>query len=446
MESVIPDGDRDAATGPKIEPSPTGRRSPEPRVYAREIPIDRIDPDAVKVLRRLLRHGHTAYLVGGGVRDLLLGRAPKDYDVATSARPNEVRDLFRNCRVIGRRFRLAHILFSAGKVVEVATFRQQPLDAMDVDETELAAAENLHDLDGPAPRRRDEGDQLIRHDNVFGEPHEDAFRRDFTINGLFYDIDRGEVIDYVGGMPDLERRTIRTIGDPDVRFREDPIRILRALKFGARLDFGIAPDVYDAMVAEREQLRKAAKPRVLEEMLRLLRGGAARRSIYLSWDVGALGVVMPELAAFFDDEAPGCAETWARLDAIDRRKQADELPNDAVLLAALWLGPLREAMDGAPDPGVAFEDFFDDIAGRLAVPRRMKDRMRLLVLSQRRLRANKISGLTHREFFADAATLYAMECEARGITPPSWATSPPESTEIESSPRPRRSRRRRRIA
>ncbi|MEZ4257174.1 MAG: polynucleotide adenylyltransferase PcnB, partial [Polyangiales bacterium] len=153
---------------------------PEPMVYEHPIPESDIDSDAIKVLRRLVRHDHTAYLVGGGVRDLLLGRPPKDFDVATSARPNEVRSLFRNCRIIGRRFRLAHILFSGGKVIETATFRREP----NADE--------------------EGGDLLIRHDNVFGDPHEDAIRRDFTINGLFYDIERGEVIDYVGGVPDLE--------------------------------------------------------------------------------------------------------------------------------------------------------------------------------------------------------------------------------------------------
>src|SRR5580704_10113393 len=246
---------------------------------------DRIDPDAAKVVRRLERSGCQAYLVGGCVRDLLLGSKPKDFDVATNARPEDVRALFRNCRIIGRRFRLAHILFGGGKVIEVATFRRNPA----VEPPEDDASEPFDDL-------------LIRSDNVFGEAHEDALRRDFTMNALFYDLDRQQVLDWCGGMQDVRRRTIHTIGEPIVRFREDPIRILRAIRFAARLDLGIAPDVYDAMVSTREDLAKAARPRVFEEILRLLRGRAAHRSMWLLWETGALSVVLPEIAAFLDDE------------------------------------------------------------------------------------------------------------------------------------------------
>jgi poly(A) polymerase len=235
---------------------------PAPEVYQDQIVAERIDPDAVKVLKRLARHGHTAYLVGGGVRDLLLGRAPKDFDIATSARPSEMRRLFRNCRIIGRRFRLAHILFAGGKIIEVATFRRDPRDSRD-------EAEEVEDVDpeGRVQNLRphgDDADLLIRQDNTFGDPHEDAIRRDFTINGLFYDLERDEVIDYVGGVTDLRAGVVRTIGAPDVRFREDPIRILRAIKFSARLDLGIAPEVYDAMVDLRDELSRSAAPRVFE--------------------------------------------------------------------------------------------------------------------------------------------------------------------------------------
>jgi poly(A) polymerase len=175
--------------------APQSEKVPTPDVYRGLIVAERIDPDAVKVLKRLTRHGHTAYLVGGGVRDLLLGRAPKDFDIATSARPSEVRRLFRNCRVIGRRFRLAHILFAGGKIIEVATFRRDPREQ----EPEPTDVEEVEDLDVERPSvsamRGDDADLLIRHDNTFGDPHEDAIRRDFTINGLFYDLDRDEVID-----------------------------------------------------------------------------------------------------------------------------------------------------------------------------------------------------------------------------------------------------------
>ena len=197
------------------------------------IPLDQIDPDAAKVVRRLSRSGFAAYLVGGCVRDLLLGRKPKDFDVATSATPPEIKSLFRNCRIIGRRFRLAHIFFGQ-KIIETSTFRANPREVEADDDDELLDAEQGHG----------DNELYIRRDNVFGSAEEDARRRDFTINGLFYDLDGDKVIDYVEGLPDLERRTVRTIGDPDVRFREDPIRILRALKFAARLNFEIEPATY----------------------------------------------------------------------------------------------------------------------------------------------------------------------------------------------------------
>jgi poly(A) polymerase len=420
MESVSSEIETPAAAHSEADP----RAVPEPEIYERPIEISRIDPDAVKVLRRLARYGHTAYLVGGGVRDLLLDRQPKDFDVATSARPGQVRDLFRNCRVIGRRFRLAAILFAGGKKIEVATFRRDPGQGFD-------------DEGGDEEDR----DLLIRQDNVFGEPHEDARRRDFTINGLFYDIARGVVIDYVGGSADLESRVVRTIGDPDVRLREDPVRMLRAIKFSARLDLGIAPELYDAILDCRSEIDRAARPRVLEEVLRLLRGGASHRSFYLTWDTGVLAEILPELASYLDDVGLEADPMWRRLDALDRRIKSGSLPSDAVLMAALLLGPIREWIDDARDPSVAFEDFFDDIALRLAVPRRLKDRVRSIVIAQRRLETGKLGALPRREFFPDAATLFAISCEANGERPPPWAQDPGSA---ESGPEPGRRRRRRR--
>ena len=395
---------------------------PAPEVYHGQIVAERIDPDAVKVLKRLTRHGHTAYLVGGGVRDLLLGRAPKDFDIATSARPSEVRRLFRNCRIIGRRFRLAHILFAGGKIIEVATFRRDPRDS----QNEPEEVEEV-DTDGRVsllPGRGDDADLLIRQDNTFGDPHEDAIRRDFTINGLFYDLERDEVIDYVGGVIDLRTGVVRTIGAPDVRFREDPIRVLRAIKFSARLDLGIAPEVYDAMVDLREELSRSAPPRVFEEILRLLRGGAAQRSIYLLWDVGALGVVLPELSAHIEDQARGADLLWGRLAALDGMKAEGRLPSDTVLIAALLYGPLEEAVMGSDNPSEAFEEFFQEINARLSVPRRMRDRVRLIFAAQRRLARGQRSGLRAREFYSDATDLYELRMHSEGkAMPHGWRES-----------------------
>ncbi|HEU5057503.1 MAG TPA: polynucleotide adenylyltransferase PcnB [Kofleriaceae bacterium] len=233
-----------------------------------------IDPDADKVVRRLARHGFQAYLVGGCVRDLLLQRTPKDFDVATNATPKEIRQLFRNCRIIGRRFRLAHIFFGP-KIIETSTFRANPREGDDASDSD---------------------ELLIRRDNVFGTDTEDARRRDFTINGLFYDVEAERVIDHVGGLADLERRVVRTIGDPDIRFREDPVRMLRAVKFAARLDFTIEPVTLAALIRHRGEIAKCAQPRVLEELYRLLRGGAAHRSMALLIETGLASNLSPQLA------------------------------------------------------------------------------------------------------------------------------------------------------
>src|SRR5512134_3329475 len=200
-----------------------------------EHPISRkdIDPDAVKVLYRLRDFNYTAYLVGGGVRDLLLGRKPKDFDVGTDAHPYQIKKLFRNCWIIGRRFRLAHVRFGT-KTIEVATFRRP------VTSEELAAPDEPQP-DGPAAGGDgDEGpDRLVHRDNTFGTPEEDAFRRDFTINALFYDIATFSIIDYTGGLDDLRAGLVRCIGEPAERFQEDPVRMLRAVAMAARLGFRI---------------------------------------------------------------------------------------------------------------------------------------------------------------------------------------------------------------
>src|SRR3954465_4926117 len=239
-----------------------------------------IDPDAAKVIQRLRRYDHAAYLVGGCVRDLLLGgRKPKDFDVVTSATPQEIKRLFRNCRIIGRRFRLAHIFFGP-KIIETSTFRANPRE---VEDEERNGAET------------ESGNLLIVQDNVFGTPEEDARRRDFTINGLFYDTESGQVIGHVKGLAGLEARVVHTIGDPDIRFREDPIRILRAVKFAARCDLTIEPETYRFMMEHRLEIAKCAQARVSEEFYRLLRSGAAKRSMELLLETELLEILAPEL-------------------------------------------------------------------------------------------------------------------------------------------------------
>ena len=291
-----------------------------------------IDPDADRVVRKLTRAGFKAYLVGGCVRDLLVSRTPKDWDVATSATPNEIKATFRNSRIIGRRFRLAHVFFGS-KIIETSTFRANP-------------------------REEDEHDLLIRRDNVFGTETEDARRRDFTINGLFYDVEREEVIDHVGGLADLDAKLMRTIGDPEVRFQEDPVRMLRALKFAARLDFGFEPATWKALLRWRGEISKCAPPRLLEEIHRLMRGGAARRSFELLVETGSLAVLSPYLAGLL--EGPGAPitapaittmtvprPTVARVEYVDE-DPAEHDPDDP--------DELERLAKASADPATADED------------------------------------------------------------------------------------------
>src|SRR5437773_1998921 len=259
----------------------------EPRIVPRdEHPISRrdIDPDALKVLYRLRQFDHIAYLVGGSVRDLLLGRRPKDFDIGTSAHPYQVKKLFRNCWIIGRRFRLAHVKFGL-KIIEVATFRRQVAPGEEV------VAEGV-----PVPDPTTaEGRHLIHHDNTFGTPAEDAFRRDFTVNALSYDIATFSIIDYVGGLEDLQARVVRSIGDPEVRIKEDPVRMLRAVALAARLEFTIDPPLAAAIRTHRGEIARSSAPRLIEEYYKILRAGAAERTFRALHEIGLLEPLSAEL-------------------------------------------------------------------------------------------------------------------------------------------------------
>jgi poly(A) polymerase len=282
-------------------------------ISRREIP-----ETVLKVLYRLHRSGYRAYLCGGSVRDLLMKRAPKDFDLATDAHPMEIRRLFRNSRIIGRRFRLAHILFQ-DRVVEVSTFRREP------------------------QRANDDAEILVTDDNTFGSPLEDARRRDFTINGLFYNISDFTVIDYVGGLEDLERRQIRVIGDPDLRFREDPVRMLRAVEFAARLNFEIEPETYQAILRHRNEIVKASPPRVSEEILELLRRGWALSAFTLLHQTGLLEPLLPELSRLL--RSPDVSYVLKMLEVLDRTVSAGRRISDAVLLCVLLLPIVVEELE-----------------------------------------------------------------------------------------------------
>jgi poly(A) polymerase len=392
-----------------------------PRIVSREQhPISRrdIDADALKVLYRLRQFSHTAYLVGGSVRDLLLARRPKDFDIGTSAHPAQVKKLFRNCWIIGRRFRLAHVKFGQ-KVIEVATFRRQ-----------VAAGEEVVQDGVPAPDpSTPEGERLIHHDNTFGTPEEDAFRRDFTINALFYDIATFSIIDYVGGLEDLHERVVRSIGDPDVRLLEDPVRMLRAVALSARLDFSIEPQLLASIRRHRHEIAKSAPPRMLEEYYKILRAGSSEKAFRGLADVGLLEPISPELHA-------GASEAlWrslAELDAYRRGFEAfpDTLTN-AILLGTLIV-PLginvnefrpresdrsQTAVRPQSDQSEAGQTGQTPVRparlgprlGNLPLARRDVERLQQILGLQRRLhdvqaapRAQK--SLAHRHIFAEALT------------------------------------------
>lgn len=314
--------------------------APAPRTAdAREIANSRIHQDALRVVSRLSRNGHEAYLVGGCVRDLLLGRKPKDFDVATAAHPRQIRSLFRNARIIGRRFRLAHVVYG-DHIVETATFRTKPPQSDDEDE-----------------------DPLIREDNAFGTAAEDALRRDFTINGLFLDPLDGRILDYVGGLADLEAGVLRTIGDPSVRIAEDPVRILRAIKFATRLGFRIDEATWGAMVEHAGLLERSAPARVVEEILRLLHSGTSLGAFRMLRACGGLRVLLPEVDEYLgrrDDPDPSAHDRadqyWRLLEALDADVHAGRPPSRALSMAVVWLRIVeREAERARPggshDPG-----------------------------------------------------------------------------------------------
>jgi len=297
-----------------------------------EHPISRrnISREALKVLYRLHRLGYKAYLVGGGVRDLFLGRKPKDFDVATDARPNRLRKIFRNCRVIGRRFRLVHVVFGDKKPIEVSTFRKSADFAL----------------------KQENG--LIVRDNTYGTPEEDARRRDLTINGLFYDIATFSVLDYVGGVQDLKNRIIRTITEPNQSFREDPVRMIRALRHSARLDFTIEEKTYEAILVNRELITYTSPARLTEEIYRDLSGGASERFFKLLLQTGLMEYIFPDLARLLKAEEDH--GLWKRLRALDEFTAAGrEFPQTVlatVLLAPVLLPPELESSRRAGAEGI----------------------------------------------------------------------------------------------
>ena len=376
-----------------------------------EHPISRknIDEEALKVLYRLHRHGFIAYLVGGGVRDLLLGRVPKDFDVTTNAHPIEINTLFKNSRIIGRRFRLVHVFFKGGKIIEVSTFRSR------------SEFEEIQTEEG----------EIVRKES-FGTPADDALRRDITINGLFYNIADFSIIDYVGGMTDLERQVIRTIGDPDERFQQDPVRMIRVIRHAARTGFSIEEQTYQAIFQYREEIKKCSPSRLRDEFLRELKEGVAKPSLHLMLQTGLLFSLFPDLERALGDRSLSREKTQefflSLFDLVDQLIKTDR-PVSESILSALFITPfLRAVTPQHPFLGKREKYLYIMQTIRWAVhqiltpfsfPRGTKEMACQILMAQSNLKKSIHKGvipkrLRMKKYFKEAVLLFGIEAQANG--------------------------------
>ena len=415
-----------------------------------------ISPNALRVLYRLREGGYQSYLVGGAVRDLLVGIQPKDFDVATDATPEQVKALFRNCRLIGRRFRLAHVVFGR-EIIEVATFR-------------------ANSDDGSGDRETHEGGRLLR-DNVYGTVEDDAVRRDFTANALYYAIEDFSVRDYVGGYQDVLDHVLRLIGDPEARYREDPVRMLRAVRLAAKLGFTIDPGSAEPIPRLAPLLSEAAPARLFEDVLKLFLSGHGVASFEGLERHGLLAALFPEAAAALASNRSGALRRMLieGLRGTDARVEREEPVSPAFLFALLlWPAYCRELM-ALQAQGVHAAEAQRRAADRvtvhqlstIALPRRFSLPMQEIWLMQGRLSQRKraarlmshprfraaydflvlrqVASNEHAEdvaFWRDAQSLPADEVARRAAAQPAHEGEQ-DADEEESAPRKRRRRRRR---
>ncbi len=401
-----------------------------------EHPISRsaISPNALRVLYRLKEAGYQGFIVGGAVRDLLLGVRPKDFDVATNALPDEVRRLFRNSRLIGRRFRLAHVHFGS-EIIEVATFRAAAApEREDVEDPEAEGA--VMGPDGPEDREIDPRGRILR-DNVYGTIEEDVWRRDFTANALYYNIEDFSVWDFVGGVADVAARRLRLIGDPDARYREDPVRMLRAVRFAAKLDFTFDPATEAPVTRLASQLDGVPPARLFDETLKLFLSGYGARSYELLRRYGLFEHLFPLAAAAFARPPYAYAEQMLELGLrnTDERIGADKAVTPTFLFALLlWGAVLREMNErnAGPAPDVAQLLQACDVVlraqqSRVAIPRRFSVPMRELLMLQPRFNRRsgvKSLGLLHHPRFRAAYDFLMLRVQAGAADPEiaSWWT------------------------
>ncbi|XPV77027.1 MAG: polynucleotide adenylyltransferase PcnB [Desulfovibrio sp.] len=357
-----------------------------------------IDEDALKVIYRLRRHRFTSYLVGGAVRDLLLGRQPKDFDVSTNASPRQIKRLFRNCFLIGRRFRLAHINFG-GNIIETSTFRGEPKQ-----------------------KKNSEGTLYRLTDNTFGTPEEDAQRRDFTINGLFYDINGFQVIDHVGGVEDIKNKVIRAIGNPEVRFQEDPVRMLRAIRFASRLGFSIETRTWKAIVNNADEINNASAPRLLEELFRLFSYQCSKNNFKLLYESGVLHSFLLPIAEYIDRTGGMESVFWKYLEALDGCDRSCGEATPVIILGTIFYPLIMEAVasveaeGGRPRIGEIVHSIIRPFALRFQMPKKIFFRLVMVFFGQARLAGTK-KKFSRKRFvsqpsFAETLALYAVHLTA----------------------------------
>lgn len=336
-----------------------------------------ISENALKVLYRLNKAGFEAYLVGGGVRDLLLGKKPKDFDITTNATPDQVRKLFRNCRLVGRRFRLAHIMFGP-EIIEVATFR----------------GHHEEEADRQLSQRGQNG--MLLRDNIFGSIEEDAQRRDFTINSLYYSAADFTVRDYVGGLNDLQQGIIRLIGTPEMRYREDPVRMLRAVRFAAKLNMTISPETGEPIPRLATLISDVPSARLFEEALKLLQAGYGFETWNKLREHHLLQPLFPVIARYLTEQSDSNMERMIAqvLKNTDHRIHNDMRVNPAFLFAALfWYPQLEMAQKITQESGLAYYDAFalamnevlDEACRSIAIPKRITSLVRDIWQLQLRL-------------------------------------------------------------
>jgi poly(A) polymerase len=400
-----------------------------PRIIPRsDHPVSRsaISSNALRVLYRLKEAGYQGFLVGGCVRDIILGRHPKDFDVATDALPEEVRRLFRNCRLVGRRFRLAHVVYGR-EVIEVATFRaasapppnEEPMPAREEDEAELlddehddtdaeedededeededAPLEDVEAVDAgrPNPHRMQDNHGRLLRDNIYGSIDEDVWRRDFTVNSLYYNIADFSVWDYVGGLEDIQARRLRLIGDVETRYREDPVRMLRAARFEAKLGFQLDA-ASAAPIPELRRLLAGVPPaRLFDEVSKLFLAGDGEASLRVLRQRGLLGVLFPAVERYLERHPGGAVEQLLLqgLRNTDARVRADKPVTATFLLSLLLYGPIAALIESLPperwhDPHAildACDQALREAQLRIAIPRRIALGVREMFAMQPRL-------------------------------------------------------------